>query len=102
MTDSKTPILVTGMPRSGTTWLASMLDHSGRTVYVNEPLNPDRPPGRSPGVLDATAQHRFQYICRDNEGEYLEALENIRRLRYGLGRELRANRKPADRSRFDI
>jgi hypothetical protein len=30
-----------------------MLEASGALVYVNEPLNPQYPPGRSPGVLRA-------------------------------------------------
>ena len=39
-----------------------MLEASGEVVYVNEPMNPQHPPGHSPGVLDARVTHRFQYI----------------------------------------
>ena len=46
-------LLVTGLPRSGTSWVGKMLEASGEVVYVNEPMNPQHPPGHSPGVLDA-------------------------------------------------
>src|SRR5438874_1277699 len=45
------PILVTGMPRSGTSWISKMLEAGGGLVHINEPLNPQHPPGLSPGVL---------------------------------------------------
>ena len=93
------PILVTGMPRTGTTWLARMLDASGGLVYVNEPLNPLHPPGRSPGVLAAEVEHRFQYICEDNEDKFLPAYRDLLELRFRIGAELRANHKPGDFAR---
>jgi hypothetical protein len=34
----------------------------GGLIRINEPLNPQHPPGGFPGILDA-AEHRFQYIC---------------------------------------
>ena len=40
----RSPILVTGLPRSGTSWVGKMLAASGELVYVNEPLNPQHPP----------------------------------------------------------
>ncbi|MDH2428751.1 sulfotransferase [Sphaerisporangium sp. TRM90804] len=82
------PILVTGLPRSGTSWAGRMLAAGGEVVYVNEPLNPQRPPGRSPGVLDATVSHRFQYICRDNEHPWLRAFSDTVALRYRYAAEL--------------
>lgn len=93
------PILITGMTRSGTTWVASMLNASGRVVYVNEPLNPQHPPGRSPGLLRADVAHRFQYICNDNDGEYRPAFESMLRFRYHLVSELRHNHRPVDVAR---
>lgn len=44
-----------------------MLAAGGELVYVNEPLNPQHPPGRCPGVLNAHVTHRFQYICPDRK-----------------------------------
>lgn len=94
------PVLVTGLPRSGTSWVGKMLAASGRLVYVNEPLNPQRPPGRSPGVLNATVTHRFQYICRDNEREWLAAFTDTIALRYRFRAELRRNRSLPDLARM--
>ncbi|GII64577.1 hypothetical protein Skr01_46620 [Sphaerisporangium krabiense] len=94
------PILVTGLPRSGTSWAGKMLAASGEAVYVNEPLNPGRPPGRSPGVLDATVRHRFQYICPDGEEPWLRAFSGTVALRYGYAAELRRNRRPGDLARL--
>ena len=65
--DGERPILVTGIPRSGTSWVGKMLDAGGEVVYINEPLSDHRPPGRSPGVLAAPDHHRFQYISEANE-----------------------------------
>lgn len=95
-----TPVLVTGLPRSGTSWTGKMLAASGELVYVNEPLNPEHPPGHSPGVLNATVTHRFQYICRDNEDAWLPAFASTVALRYGFLAELRRNRSPYDLARM--
>ncbi|MCG5216875.1 sulfotransferase [Streptosporangium soli] len=94
------PVLVTGLPRSGTSWTGKMLAAGGRLVYVNEPLNPQHPPGRSPGVLDATVTHRFQYICPDNESAWLPAFTDTVALRYRYLAELRRNRSPYDLARL--
>lgn len=105
MADSRTPsanrpVLVTGLPRSGTSWVGKMLEASGEMVYVNEPLNPRHPPGRSPGVLNATVTHRFQYICADNEEPWAHAFADTVGLRYRPVAELRANRRPYDLARM--
>ena len=76
---SSVPLLVTGLPRSGTSWTGKMLEASGQVVYVNEPLNPRRPPGRSPGVLNASVTHRFQKIRRSFEFRCDCRLVNSRR-----------------------
>jgi len=55
----RAPIVVTGMARSGTSWVGKLLQASGELTYVNEPLNPDHPPGRSPGVLDASVEQGY-------------------------------------------
>ncbi|MGI8628126.1 MAG: sulfotransferase [Geodermatophilaceae bacterium] len=93
-------VLVTGLPRSGTSWVGKMLEASDELVYVNEPLNPQHPPGRSPGILDATVTHRFQYICADNDDVWRRAFGDTLRLRYRLGAELRRNRAAGDLARL--
>ncbi|MEU0570643.1 sulfotransferase [Nonomuraea sp. NPDC005983] len=93
-------ILVTGLPRSGTSWTGKMLAAGGGLVYVNEPLNPQHPPGRCPGVLRADVTHRFQYICEDNSADWLPAFRDTATLRYRFLPELRANRSPYDLARM--
>jgi hypothetical protein len=90
------PIVVTGMPRAGTSWVGKMLDASGRVVYINEPLNVRRPPGRSPGVLRARVHYRFQYISPANEDEYLRAFREMLALRYHVLAEIRVSRSVGD------
>ncbi|HEV3399869.1 MAG TPA: sulfotransferase [Actinomycetes bacterium] len=90
------PILVTGMPRTATSWVGKMLEASGALVYVNEPLNPQHPPGRSPGVLRAEVTHAFQYISEDNERDWLPAFRDTVRLRFHPLAEVRRNHAPYD------
>jgi len=96
----KRPILVTGVPRSGTSWVGKMLDASRAVVYINEPLNDRHPPGRSPGILAAPVQHRFQYITGANERPFLEAFMETLELRYHVLAELSENRSPRDLARM--
>jgi hypothetical protein len=93
-------LLVTGLPRSGTSWVGKMLEAGREVVYVNEPLNPQHPPGRSPGVLNAEVAHRFQYICADNDEPWARAFHDTLRLRYRPIAELRRNHRPYDLARM--
>ncbi len=93
---SRPPILVTGMPRAGTSWVGKMLDASGEVVYINEPLNVCHPPGQSPGVLRAPVDHRFQYISEANEHIYLEPFRQTLGFQYHFRAELRRNRSLPD------
>src|SRR6266508_3488682 len=94
------PVVVTGIPRSGTSWVGKLLQASGELIYINEPLNPAHPPGRSPGVLRATVGHAYQYITAANEEGWLEPFRDTFRLRYHVGAELRRNRSPYDLARM--
>jgi sulfotransferase family protein len=94
------PILVTGVPRSGTSWVGQMLDAGGQVVYINEPLNDRHPPGRSPGVLAVAVTNRFPYISEANEETYLRPFQETLRLRYHHLAELRQNRSPRDLARM--
>lgn len=90
------PILVTGMPRSGTTWLAHMLERGGEATYINEPLNPRHYPGRSPGLFRAPVRHGFQYICDENEDDFLDAYRELISFRYRPLEDIRAHRTVSD------
>jgi len=94
------PIVVTGMARAGTSWVGKLLLASGELTYINEPLNPDHPPGRSPGVLDASVERHYQYIGEHNEDGWLAPFTETLRLRYHVGAELRRNRSPYDLARM--
>ena len=76
-----------------------MLAAGGDLVYLNEPLNPQHPPGGFPGILNAEVQHRFQYICEENEDQFLTAYTDMRQYRYHPVAELRRNHRPSDVSR---
>jgi len=99
MTSKGSPVLVTGLPRSGTSWVGKMLEASGQVVYVNEPMNPQHPPGHSPGVLNATVTRRFQYITTDDDQQWQEAFSKTVGLRYQLAAELRRNHGAYDLAR---
>jgi hypothetical protein len=73
-----------------------MLEAGGGLVYVNEPLNPQHPPGRSPGVLRADVTHAFQYISEENERVWLPAFRDTVRLRFHPLAEVRRNHRPYD------
>lgn len=88
------PLLVTGLPRSGTSWTGKMLEASGEVVYVNEPMSMRRPPGGSPGVLDAHVEHWFHYVDPLDDARWRAAFRDTLRLRFHPIREIPAIRKP--------
>jgi Sulfotransferase family len=79
------PILVTGMPRSGTTWVGRMLTASGQVGYINEPFNL----AVSPGTFRISVDHWYEYISAANEGQVLPQLLRALEFEYPLRRELR-------------
>ncbi len=71
------PIVVTGTPYSGTTWLGKTLSRIGRLPYFHEPFNVNSPlHGYGLGF-----RTQFTFVTRANEGEYLGALRRIGALR---------------------
>ena len=85
---------------AGTSWVGKLLQASGEVTYINEPLNPDHPPGRSPGVLDAQVERHYQYISEQHEDGWLAPFDEMLQLRYHVGAELRQNRSPYDLARM--
>ena len=77
-----------------------MLEAGGDIVYVNEPMNPRRPPGRSPGVLNARVTHRFHYVDPTDDARFERAFRDTLRLRYRPLAELGAVRRPYDVGRM--
>jgi sulfotransferase family protein len=86
------PILVTGTHRSGTTWIGKMLAADSSTAYISEPLNVLH----RPGVFRARVKHWYQYICADNESEYLPAFQDLFEFDYYLLDEIRSIRSRRD------
>ncbi len=86
------PILVTGLHRSGTSWVGRSLTLSGELAYVSEPLNVHH----RPGVMAAPVQHWYSYITEQNETDFLPALEDTLALRYKIWKELASLRSPRD------
>lgn len=93
---ARRPLLVTGMARAGTSWVGKMLEAGGDFVYINEPMNPRHPPGRSPGILNADIRQEYLYITGDNGPGYLEAFRDTVRFRYHVLAEVRQNHRPFD------
>ncbi len=79
------PILVTGVPRSGTTWVGRMLDLSPKVGYINEPFNPTH----QPGICSCAFPHWYQYIHDGNAHEYEAGLAAMLSFRYELAAQLR-------------
>ncbi len=86
-----TPILLTGMHRSGGSWVAKMIEGGGGVVHVNEPFNRRHPPGLTPGILRVPPPRAYQYVGPHNEAEHLPGFRDMLELRYGLAAELRTN-----------
>jgi Sulfotransferase domain len=86
------PILLTGIPRSGTTWVGRMLVTGGGLGYLNEPFNL----ARSPGTVRVPVGHWFPYVTEENEADVLARLTKLLRFRYPLARELSHCRNRTD------
>jgi hypothetical protein len=91
-TASRRPILVTGMPRSGTTWVGRILTASREVGYINEPFNLES----SPGTVRLPVGHWYTYVSPENEDRFLQPLLNLITFRYALAHELRRCRNRAD------
>jgi len=96
MTDILHPILVTGAHRSGTTWAGKILAADAETGYISEPLNVLH---RS-GVFRAKVKHWYQYICEENEAEYLQPLRETLEFDYHLWLEIRSLHSLKDAARM--
>jgi hypothetical protein len=94
------PILVTGAPRSGTTWVGRMLTLAPGVGYVHEPFNPTTDAGISGRPFD----HFFTYVTKENEARYAPHLERSLRFSYDLRRQVKTVRSPraAGRTALDF
>ena len=88
--ESSSPILVTGAPRSGTTWVGLILASARGMGYIHEPFNYGR---RRPGVNGTHRDAWYKYLCEENGREYFEYIRDKLRFRNGLFAELRLIRQ---------
>jgi hypothetical protein len=96
MASDRRPVMVTGMARAGTSWVAEMLRAAGGFVHLNEPFNPKHPPGQCPGILRAPVDHMYLYVAGELEPVFQAALADTFRFRYHPIAELRRNRRAFD------
>lgn len=92
MSDVLHPILVTGTHRSGTTWVGKMLAADSSTAYISEPLNVLH----RPGVFHTKVTRWYQYICEENQNEYLPSFKELLEFDYHLWGEIRSIRSRRD------
>ncbi|HEV2591602.1 MAG TPA: sulfotransferase [Gaiellaceae bacterium] len=85
------PILVTGSPRSGTTWVGRVICASKGAEYLSEPFNPEN---RS--LVDLRINRWFTYVCRDNEADFLTSFDAALSHRPRVMASLRRMRQPSD------
>lgn len=90
------PILVSGMHRSGTTWVGKILSADSHLAYISEPLNVLH----RPGVMRIPTPHWYTYICDENDVELLPALRETLQFRYHPWLELRSLRSLKDVGRM--
>jgi hypothetical protein len=86
------PILVTGMARSGTTWVGRMLCAGGAAGYLHEPFSLTK----MPGTLRLPARHWYEYVCGENEELFLPRLQAWLGFRYPVAREVTRCRTRAE------
>lgn len=90
------PILVTGMHRSGTTWLGQMLCASGALINVHEPLKPTN----RRTIFHSCVERWYTYISAENEGEYLRFYRDAIAFRPHPLDDIRRMRSPRDSFRM--
>jgi Sulfotransferase family len=90
------PILVTGSPRSGTTWVGRVIATSPSVGYIPEPFNLVCRPGR----CAAHFPYWFYYICEENEDQYIQHIQRTLEFRYQMLEELKVTRTPYDVARM--
>ena len=88
----RTPILVTGAHRSGTTWVGRVLALAPGVTYIHEPFNPVTPVG----ICGAPFRRFFEYVCDENAARYEPALARTLELRYDVRRQARTVRSPRE------
>jgi len=88
------PVLVTGSPRSGTTWVGRMLTTSSQLYYIHEPFNSACRPGS--GICNVKFKHYQTYITQANERSYYKPIRQMMEGKYSLPASIFACRSKND------
>jgi len=91
-TVTRSPVLLTGAHRSGTTWVGRMLALAPAVGYINEPFNPHH----QRGVCACAFPLWFQYVNRDNEHRFKRHLAATLAFHYRLVPQLTHTRSLDD------
>lgn len=90
------PILVTGINRSGTTWVGRTLAQAPGIALVYEPFSPDH----RRGILRSATPHWFTYVRDDPPAQLASDVRRMLEFRYSYAAELRSLRSPRDAGRM--
>jgi len=86
------PILVTGIHRSGSTWVGQMIGASDEVGYVHEPFNPTR----GPGICRARFPYAFTYVPRGTDGAVERDFRRMLEFKYNYGAQALSIRSRAE------
>lgn len=79
------PILITGVHRSGSTWVGEMVGKSDDVCYIFEPFNKNF----GPGICRETFDTWYPYVTRENEEKYRYCISETLAFRFHFWKELR-------------
>jgi hypothetical protein len=96
MGSDRSPILVTGLNRSGTTWVGRTLAHAPGVGLIYEPFNP----GHRRGICRATVPHWFTYVDGRPRPGLAGDMRRTLAFRYSYAAELRGVRSARDAGRM--
>lgn len=89
---TRRPILVTGIHRSGSTWIGQMIGASDEVGYVHEPFSPNR----GPGICRTRFPFWFTYIRPGTDGEVASDFRRLLAFRYNYLAQFRNARSLPD------
>lgn len=89
---NRRPILVTGIHRSGSTWVGQMIGASDQVGYIHEPFSPTR----GPGICRARFAYAFTYVPPDTDGAVERDFRRMLEFKYNYGAQALGARSRAD------
>lgn len=90
------PILVTGINRSGTTWVGHTLARAPGVALVYEPFSPRH----RPGILRTPTPAWFTYVSDDPPAGLADDVRRMLEFRYSYAAEISSLRSPRDAGRM--